>query len=220
MARDRNQRLLPRFLRNHGTHLHADLDTWALGGYALLSASLNRKCAHWLRDWRDREGVQPWMLLNLALALRELGRHDEAHAVSKHALALNINDSLDQHRLLLAIDAGLAGDRSRLAQLLADLGEPEVSAYYQYLHEFALALHVILHPDDRDAAFRKACQHLRTGSSKVPNNASEQFLRHVQNRALWRIALARSGFLPLTLFWFSWLTLALILHLFRHHYAR
>jgi hypothetical protein len=64
---------------------------------------------------------------------------DGAHAVSEFALTLNINDSQDQHRLLLAIDAGLAGDRSRLTQLLEEIGKPDVSAYYQYLHEFSLA---------------------------------------------------------------------------------
>jgi tetratricopeptide (TPR) repeat protein len=214
MGNVRSRWILPFFLRKYGTRLHADIEIWGLGGFALFSASLNKKCAHWLRDWREREGVRPWMLLNLALALRDLKRHDEAHAVSEFALTLNINDSLDQHRLLLAIDAGLAGNRPRLTQLLEEIGTPEVSAYYRFLHEFSLAMQTILLSGNQEAAFRKACQHMGKGISLLPY-MGEKFLRQVHYRTLWRIALGRSTFLPMTTLWFVRARLTLIPYLTR-----
>jgi tetratricopeptide (TPR) repeat protein len=213
LARKRNSWLLPRFLRKYDTYLRADTNIWALGGYALLDLGLNHKCARWLNDWREREGVKPWMLLNLALALRDLRRHQEANAVSEHALSLNVIDSLDQHRLLLAVDVGLAGDSSRLAQLLAEIGVYEVSTYYQYLHEFALALSATLDRGD-PAAFNRASQHFHNGVALMPYT-SDSFLSQVQKRTLWRIADVRSHFLPLTLFWCAWVYLTLIPHLLR-----
>ncbi len=199
-ARDRNRWLLPNFLRKYRDHLRTDLDTWALCGYALLSIGLNQKCAHWLHDWRERPDIKPWMLLNLASALRDLNRHPEAHAVSQHALSLNINDSLEQHRLFLAIDAGLARDSARLTQLLTDLGKPDLGAYYQYLHEHAMALHTVLLPGDPAVVFHKACQHVCSATALLPLT-TEPFLLYIQNRTPWRIAVARDRFLPLTLFW-------------------
>lgn len=215
LGHDHNRWLLPHFLRRYSTYLRADNETWALGGFALLSAGHHSKCAYWLRDWREREGVKPWMLLNLALALRDLGRHDEAHAVSEYALSLNMNDSLDQHRLLLAIDAGLAGESPRLAQLLADIGNPEVGVYYQYLHEFALALQAALHPGDQDAAFSKSCQHFHRGISLL-SYLNEKFLLQVHNRTLWRIAHIRNRFLPMTVLWAAWVYITLIPYLIRY----
>jgi len=206
--------LLPRFLRKYRTHLHADVGTWALGGFALLSSGLNKKCANWLHDWRERKGAKPWMLLNLALSLRDMNRHEKARTVSEYSLSLNMNDSLDQHRLLLAMDAGLAGDSSCLAQLLEEIGKPDVGIYYQYLHEFALALQATLKPGGGDAAFHEASEHFRRGVTLLPF-FSEKFLMHVHNRTLWRIARTRSRFLPVTLLWAVRIYLTLIPSLFR-----
>lgn len=214
MGRGRSQWLLPFFMRKYRAALHADIDTWALGGFALRNADLNKKCAHWLRDWRERAGVMPWMLLNLALALRDMSRHDEAHAVSEYALSLNMDDNLDQHRLLLAIDAGWAGDNARLEKLLEDIGKPDVVVYYQYLHEFTLALQATLHAEDKAAAFSKSCQHFHRGIVLLPS-LSEKFLVQVHNRTLWRIAQMRSRFLPETLLWAAWIYITMLPGLFR-----
>lgn len=216
MQHKRQRWLLQRFLHNNDNVLRANLETWALGGYALLSAGLNRKCVRWMHDWRERAGAQPWMLLNLALALRDLGSHEEAHAVSAHAVSLNVNDSLDQHRMLLTIDAGWSGDQARLAALLADIGEPRVGVYYQYLHQFAQALHVSLQPGDTGTAFRQACAHFREGVALMPWT-TENFLLQAQKRTLWQIAHNHSRFLPLTLFWFVWVYLSLIPYLMRRN---
>lgn len=207
-----NRWLLARFLRKYETHLRTDVNTWARVGLALLRAGLNRKCARWLADWRERTGVEPWMLLNLALALRDLGRHTEAHAVSEHALSLNVNDCTEQHSLLLAFDAGMAEDRARLAQLLEEIGKPASGVYYEYLYEFARAMQAALDPGDRVDVFNKARKRFHRGAMLIPYT-SEQFLLKVQYRTAWRIAQVRSHFFPATVMWAAWVYLTLIPYL-------
>jgi len=201
VANVKNRRSLQRFMRKNEALLRTDTEVWGVGGYALLSAELNRDCAYWLRDWRVRQDVMPWMLLNLGLALRDLKRDKEANAVSEFALGLNRQDNLAQHRLLLAVDAGMDGNGVRVAQLLEEIGSPVDGEFYKYLHEFVLALRATLQEGDADENFREASWHFCAGVATLPWT-TDKFLLRVQIRTLWRIALMRSAFLPLTLVWF------------------
>lgn len=216
LAHNKQRNLLNSFLRKHETMLRTDAETWGLGGFALLTAELAPQCVNWLHDWRERPDAAPWMLLNLALALRDLGRREEARAVSEHALSLDTNDSSDQHKLMLAVDAGLAGDIQKLAQLLKDIDSSDTGTYYNYLHELALALRIALQPGDNPgSAYRKASEHFLRSAALLPFT-SEKFLLYAQQRTLWKIAQARSPVLPLTLFWFAWGYLMLIPYLIRN----
>ena len=57
---------------------------WGKFGYALLCRGRARAVIRWLRDWRGRRAVEPWMLQNLALALLVRRRDGEARAVLRH----------------------------------------------------------------------------------------------------------------------------------------
>ncbi|MEZ5963587.1 MAG: tetratricopeptide repeat protein [Planctomycetota bacterium] len=135
-----------------GARLRAADVTWAKAGYCLNAAGCVKATVRWMADWRQREGRQPWMLVNLAHALRSLGRHDEAHAVACDAVERpsEWRRAHAFHRHWLALDAYCAGDadaaRAHLAhaestaddrqtalatlvsELLAALSEPRPSA--------------------------------------------------------------------------------------------
>lgn len=67
--------------KNRGTYRASAL-LWASAGYVLRQAGKYRDMEQWMSDWRDREGVLPWMLINLAfglLRLRGLGASGPVH---------------------------------------------------------------------------------------------------------------------------------------------
>ncbi len=97
------------FWRRRGA-LSSDDMAWGQTGYALISFGRMKEVAHWLSDWRQRQGVQPWMLFNLCLALRHLGRYEEANSLARHVLeTLGHREGSADLRLFLAVEDALAG---------------------------------------------------------------------------------------------------------------
>jgi hypothetical protein len=113
-------KLLFRFLlwRRRGV-LARDDAAWGQVGYALSNSSRMKEVVSWLSDWRTRQNVQPWMLFNLCLALRHLGRYDEANAVARYVVEKweHREGSADM-RLFLAVEEALAGSIPEAAQHL------------------------------------------------------------------------------------------------------
>jgi hypothetical protein len=70
----------------------------------------NRQAARWLADWPSRANVQPWMLFNLCLALRHLGRYGQANAVARHVVEVwGHREGAADMRLFLAVEDALTG---------------------------------------------------------------------------------------------------------------
>jgi tetratricopeptide (TPR) repeat protein len=90
--------------------LQRDDAAWGQVGYALSHFNRMKEVARWLADWRNRPNVQPWMLFNLCLALRHLGRYEESNVVARHVLQVwgHREGSADM-RLFLAVEDALAG---------------------------------------------------------------------------------------------------------------
>lgn len=109
---ERNRRLLFRFvLRRRRAVFASDDAAWGEVGFALVSANRMRAVAEWLADWTQRREVQPWMLFNLCLALRHLGRYEEANALARQVLdTLGHREGAADMRLFLAVEAALSGD--------------------------------------------------------------------------------------------------------------
>lgn len=206
LAKGSDSSTLRRILRKHEKRLRENTDTWAAAGYALLNMGKSQECMQWFRDWRVREDVKPWMLLNAALALRELNWQSEAHEASQTALKINQVDSTAEHQLFLALDAGLAGDKQPLQQFLTAAKDADVEPYFAYLRELCNALLAVLHEDDIALAFNQARGHLRSGLSLYPSYSRDKYLARAHNQVLWHIARQRSRFLPLTVWWFLWLS--------------
>lgn len=57
---------------------HGDNEYWGKVGYALVCLRQDRTLLKWMRGWRSRDGVESWMLQNLAVALLRKRRDAEA----------------------------------------------------------------------------------------------------------------------------------------------
>ncbi len=113
---------LQSFLNEACDELRKEPRTWAAAGGALAQLGLAKDAVLWLSDWRDRQGVWPYMLVSLVGALWELGREDDAAEVSAAALSLPVDDSAKAvHALWLALHAALEGKPGEAMPLLAHL---------------------------------------------------------------------------------------------------
>ena len=90
---------------------------WGTVGYAYAHLEDYAAVCEWLGDWQTREGLQPWMLTNLVLALRAGGRCAEANAVSRHAVSLPRDPDATLSPRLAGIRRGSGGPRRRGAAL-------------------------------------------------------------------------------------------------------
>ncbi len=107
------------YLAADRTALWHDMQTWGQTGWALYCATEWRMAIWWLRDWRKREGAEPWMLFNLALAYRGIGKQRESMAVHEYAVALKGDHTTALHRVWLALDYAMAGRVAEAAEQIA-----------------------------------------------------------------------------------------------------
>jgi tetratricopeptide (TPR) repeat protein len=121
--------------------LARDDAAWGQVGYALSNFQRMKEVARWLSDWRKRQNVQPWMLFNLCLALRHLGRYDEANELARYVLEKwgHREGSADM-RLFLAIEDALAGAIPEAAEHLKRVVVRENVAHDRELVALAKAL--------------------------------------------------------------------------------
>src|SRR5260370_39483258 len=85
-----------------------DTMTWGSIG-SNFSGHDDEACVEWLSDWKERDDAQPWMLINLALAWRGLGRFKEANRVNRFAFENLVPDYTSRfHELWLTVDEALA----------------------------------------------------------------------------------------------------------------
>jgi tetratricopeptide (TPR) repeat protein len=207
LARTRSKQRLRRFVRRMRGWLAADTATWGMVGYALLEAGLSGRARRWLADWRGRDGVKPWMLLNAACALRNQGEDADAAVVSRQALALPPDHAHACHELWLATDAALAGWLEEANQRLARAQPEESDSYYQCLAQLAQALVLLAEPARGAPAdrYKEACTLARRAVSMRRSIGGHPALRRVLARTLWRAALVRAGRPALAAALFLWL---------------
>ncbi len=183
-----------RFVRRHAARLRPDPSAWGSAGYALCNVGQHRRAVAWLSDWRGRDGLRGWMLLNLAQSLRDLRRVEEAAAVNRAGLELPEDHTSILHRVHLAVDAALSGGPDPL-----DGAALPEKGYYRWLAELSLALRASSAAEPRQA-WRAASPHLRLAHAPPRLTMREPYLLRVRQRALWRIARRRGGLLAP--FWF------------------
>lgn len=141
LANSRSRFLLDWLLWRRRDVLMRDDAAWGQVGYALSSLRQMKQVARWLADWRSRPNVQPWMLFNLCLALRHLGRYDEANDIANHVLKVWVHrEGSADLRLFLAVEAALAGDISTANSHLKGAAVREDVPYDQQLLALARAL--------------------------------------------------------------------------------
>jgi hypothetical protein len=165
--------------------------------------------ASWLSDWRDRDGVEAWMLRALADALRALDRDEEAIEVCRAAVRLGgLPEVLAEFRGWLALDAAIDGRTAEAAGLLRVVDQVGLPDGVKLVLGLAEAVVMVQQagPDGRPGAFVEAKDHLRTaagacGPADIPPGAGRWY-----KRAAVRLA-ADAGGLAARL-WAAWVRLA------------
>jgi tetratricopeptide (TPR) repeat protein len=178
-------------IRNHRTALRQDTATWGGVGYALTTVVKSRAAADWLGDWRDRHDAAPWMLINNVIALRAIGRDEEAHAVSLGALELVDDYTTPYHHHWLAFDDALEGHFEQAEQRIADIDTSTFDEINRLLRALILAQVEVgkASPETRKTAFASAREKLAevTGEITIPVE-DHGAIRHAYDQALRRIA--------------------------------
>jgi hypothetical protein len=202
-----------RLLRAHGQELARDETTFGIAAYALVEVKLNKDVVAWFGDWTQRPDLKPWPLLNLACALRDLGRDTEAANVSRHALTCPPDHTTNEHTVWLAVDAALAEDTAEAERLLAKVEESALGAYYVFLVRITQALCAVSRENESDSAsgYRRAIALLGGLQKLVPRFLEEPALRRRVEKTLWRIARAHTGHAVLALG--RWLYLLMVVFL-------
>ncbi len=130
----KRKRECTKFMRTHRDALCRHALTWGNGGWALNQIGDRKGTIRWLADWRERHDVAPWMLLNLALSYRRLGRVEEAAEVSRAACQLPPDHCTSSHQLWLASDLAGVGRTDEAETLIAGVNAESLATYYKALH--------------------------------------------------------------------------------------
>jgi cellulose synthase operon protein C len=182
--------------RRYGGRLRGDGLSWGMTGYALTNVHDYRGAAAWLADWDQRQDVQPWVLLNLVLSLRALGRDAEANRASRRALELPPDGTTANHSVWLAFDEAVGGNRAEAAKRLAALDASRLDATHRYLHGLIEAVLSVQQAAaaDRGAAFKQARQKLSglALSGALPSE-DRPAVRHAYRLCVRRLAHDRGG---------------------------
>jgi tetratricopeptide (TPR) repeat protein len=176
--------------------LRQDAAAWGSVGNALESIGRFDACRAWMSDWESREGVSPWMLSALVVSLRARGYRAEAARVGRGALAMAPDHSYPLHRLWVAFEETLRGDREAARAAAADISADGLNSYYKCLRGLLLAA--------ADAASPAAPEKLQAAVNEMPTFGTESALLNAYRLTLKRIAKAQGG---LRGFW-TWLRLA------------
>jgi tetratricopeptide (TPR) repeat protein len=183
-------------IRRHRKALRQYTSCWGNVGYALLSVGRHRATAGWLSDWSARGDAEPWMLINLVLALRTLRRVSEANRVSRRALELTSDHTVGQHQLWLALDEAIAGDCDAAAERYRRIDPASFKATNVYLYRLAGLLLRAQEPQAEPGQTRRVLK--ETGrelvqlgrKAAIPAN-SYRAVRHAYHRVVRRVARRR-----------------------------
>ncbi len=176
--------------RKHREGLIQDVICWGSVGYALSSSLRYRRAVRWLQDWENREGLQPWMLINLVIALRSLGRDAEANRASLKALTVAEDYTSPYHETWLALDDALAGQTEPAAERLAKLDPTRFDVTNKFLVALGKALVEVQQagPSERKAAFKKARAAIASASAQYPIPIDDHAaILHAYRRAVRRM---------------------------------
>jgi tetratricopeptide (TPR) repeat protein len=101
---------LLQFINQRREWLFNDDDAWGNIGYALVACDRPKQALEWFGEWKQRRNLRPWMLYNIAHALEDSGREDEAIEARRTALALPPDHTSPHHVTRLSLCEALRGD--------------------------------------------------------------------------------------------------------------
>lgn len=141
----------------HRSELRSDSVAWANVGRAYLVTARGHSVGRWMRDWRKRTDVCPWMLLNLASGMRLAGKWKRATEVNRKALELPPDHTTMHHTMWLALDAGWRQDFTEAAEMMRHVNYAGLEDVAHFYADLANALmKVAHHPGPRAEQLRVA----------------------------------------------------------------
>jgi tetratricopeptide (TPR) repeat protein len=186
-------------IRYYGKPWQRDDAYWAAFGYALSCFRRPRWAVRWMRDWRERSNVEPWMVQNLISSLLVLRRGAEAGAALR-AVARNMAPRTDVGIILGlwgAINACLDDDLPLAERLLHETPRDIVSITQRPLLDLAATLLAICRDAPVPSSLTKRALQLERVATELQGQRDSGYLarlavlkaaRHVHDP--WKIAKA------------------------------
>ena len=200
-----SRRVFRRVLRRHREVLFADDAAWGQVGFALSNFKQSKQVVRWMSDWRERANIAPWMLFNLCLALRQLGRCDEATNVARHVVQnWGHRPQADDMQLFIAVEDALGGRVAEAADRLRRVVIRKDNDYDRQMLAMTRALVDLqqVAPADR----RQKARSLRLGLAPQIRLGLGPFGMRDVRRTFGRVgrAFRREGAGTGTSLWFAW----------------
>lgn len=171
--------------------LRGETSAWARSGAALVAAGHHAHAVAWLADWRDRDGVESWMLLPLAIAYRAIDQDDKAVEVCRAGVRLGgPDDVLADFRSWLALDLALSGQTDEAAALIGRVDTVTVADGPRLVLALAEAVVMVARagPAGKSAALAEAKDHIRSAAAafaphRFPTGVPRAYQRVVKKLA-------------------------------------
>ncbi|HEY9668234.1 MAG TPA: tetratricopeptide repeat protein, partial [Coleofasciculaceae cyanobacterium] len=180
---------LRRYIQSAHQSLHHDTYTWGSVGWAFMTAGDYHATTQWLANWQERSDLKPWMLSNVAEALRGLKRDKESNRVSQYALTLAEDHATFIHQLWLAFDEAVTGRSTLAAHQLKQINSSSLASYYLFLYSLVQAmLEAQAKSGSRQRRLNQARVQLGKGVTAYPSFRKDSILRRAYRRGVWRLA--------------------------------
>ncbi|HZZ78851.1 MAG TPA: tetratricopeptide repeat protein, partial [Gemmataceae bacterium] len=144
--------------------------TWAWGqiGSCYSKVLDDKRCAAWMHDWQERKDVQPWMLMNLSLAVRGLDRFADGAVINRHVLENYDTDYTSfYHQTWLMLDEALADNIEAVEPFFESHELSELDANHQWVAALARCILMCLKADDKTAVLDEVHESLTEVAAKL-----------------------------------------------------
>jgi tetratricopeptide (TPR) repeat protein len=206
LYKERRAQQLVQYVQENGEWLRQSAFTWGAVGYALTGVRDYPEAAEWNCDWKSREGVQSWMLVNVVEGLRNTDHDAEAVEASQRALDMPRGKGQHLHRLWLATSAVEAGDFAAASEHLAAADSPEqLDADYEFLATCVRSVVAMADaaPRDADTVFAAARRQLYAARRAYEAFTQEPARRRAYFTAVSRVATLRGTLLAKLWGWWA-----------------
>jgi len=184
-AKYRQGNLLNQVIKKNRVWIRENGAAWGALGYAYVQMHRWNDAVAAMKDWQQRNDIAPWMLINLSIAYRFLGKDQIALSVNQRALHLVPDNTTTQHRLWIIHEIALRGDMPAVAVRMEELREHELDAYGQSLLALIKALRAVhlAEPAQRKAVYQERRTDLLTRYQQGSYNDPAIFRAHQRTLA-------------------------------------
>ncbi|HSP16126.1 MAG TPA: tetratricopeptide repeat protein [Thermoanaerobaculia bacterium] len=133
-----------------------DTEIWGMCGYVRVVLRQYHSCVSSMSDWANRKETRPAMLLNLALAYRNIDDEASGAKVNEFALQLPEDQTTDEHRVWVALDAALDGRYENADKRISAIPMDRLNSVHQLIARLVWALVVAARERKKGGKWRPA----------------------------------------------------------------